>query len=112
CIPDHGKPGELASNPYPFAPGDRIPADPPCEPVRARGCALHVPAAALVELTQVGKESIHGCIEVCRLFRNPLSQLLEITIHGVCLAHDSDIPTLELTCVPNVCEIETVNGSV
>ena len=41
-----------------------------------------MPTAALVELTQIGKESIHGGIEVGRLFCNPFPELLEIAIHG------------------------------
>jgi hypothetical protein len=80
-IPDHREFAELASHADSLAPGDQVPADPPGEPVRTRRRALNVPTAALVELTQIGEEAIHGGIEVCRLFRNPLPQLLEITIH-------------------------------
>jgi len=35
---------------------------------------------------------MHGCIEVCCLFRNPLTQLLELAIHGDCIASNSDMP--------------------
>jgi hypothetical protein len=40
-----------------------------------------VPAGPRIELAQVGEHSMHGCIEVSRLFRNPLAHPLEFTIH-------------------------------
>jgi hypothetical protein len=49
--------------------------------VRTRHRALHVPATARIELAQIAEQAMHGCIEVRRLFRNPLSQPLELTIH-------------------------------
>ena len=81
-IPDHVEIAELASHADTLAPGEQVAANPPGEPVRARRRTLCVPAAALVELTQISEESIHGSIEVCCLFCNSLPKLLEIAIHG------------------------------
>jgi hypothetical protein len=81
-IADHGEFAELTRHADALAPGDQVTANPPGEPVRARQRALRVPAAALVELTQIGEESIHGGIEVGCLFCNPFPELLEIAIHG------------------------------
>jgi hypothetical protein len=35
---------------------------------------------------------MHGGIEVRRLFRNPLTQLLELAIHDDCIASNPDMP--------------------
>jgi hypothetical protein len=35
--------------------------------------------------------AIHGGIEVRRLFRDPLPQLLELAVHGDCIACDPDM---------------------
>lgn len=59
----------------------RDPADSPGEPVRARPGALNVPASAPVEFTQISEQPMHRCIEVRRLLRDPLTQLLELSIH-------------------------------
>ena len=85
-IIDRRELGELAGDPHALPRGDQIPADPPGEPVRTRHRALNMPAAALVELAQIGEQAMHGGIEVRRLFRNPLPQLLELAIHGDCIA--------------------------
>jgi len=81
-IPDHGELAEPAGHTDTLAPGDQVTANPPGEPVRTRRRTLGVPTTALVELTQIGEESIHGSIEVCRLFCNSFPKLLEIAIHS------------------------------
>jgi hypothetical protein len=35
---------------------------------------------------------VHGCIEVCGLFCDAFAELLQIAIHGDCIAPDSDMP--------------------
>jgi hypothetical protein len=40
-----------------------------------------MPAATLVELTQVRKESVGRGIEVCCLLRDPLPKKLELSVH-------------------------------
>jgi hypothetical protein len=54
-IIDHGEFPEPVGDAYALARGDQIPADPPGEPVRTRPRALHVPAAARIELAQIGE---------------------------------------------------------
>jgi hypothetical protein len=51
-----------------------------------------VPTAALVELTEISEQSMQGGVEVRRLFRNPLPQLLKLAIHDDCIASSSDMP--------------------
>jgi hypothetical protein len=51
-----------------------------------------VPAAALIELAQIREEPVHGGIEVCGLFCDSFAELLQIAIHGDCVASDSDMP--------------------
>jgi hypothetical protein len=49
-----------------------------------------VPATALVELAQIGEEPMHGRIEVRRLFRDSLTQLLELSVHEDTISRHSD----------------------
>jgi hypothetical protein len=85
------EPGELAGDPHALSCGDQIPANPPGEPVCTRHRTLRVPAAARVELAQIGEQAMHGGIDVRGLFRNPLPQLLELAIHRDWIAHEPDI---------------------
>jgi len=50
-----------------------------------------VPATALVELTQIGEQPMHRRIEMRRLLRNPLAQLLKLILHDECISRPYDI---------------------
>ena len=91
-IIDRREPGELAGNPHALPRSDQVPADPPGEPVGTRHCALDMPAAAFVELTDIGEQAMQGSIDVRCLLRDPLPQLLELATHDDCIACDSDMP--------------------
>jgi hypothetical protein len=80
-IIDRRELGELSGDSHTVTRGDQVPTNPPRKLVRTRHRALHVPATALVELAQIDEQSMHGGIEVCRLFGNPLPQLIELTVH-------------------------------
>jgi hypothetical protein len=40
-----------------------------------------VPAAALIELAQIGQQPMRRRVEVCGQFGDPLAQLIELSIH-------------------------------
>src|SRR5215470_19192908 len=70
---------------------DQIPPDAPCEPVRTRSGALHMPTTAGIERSQVGQQPVGGCIEVRRLLGDPLAQLFELILHDNRISSGSDI---------------------
>src|SRR6476620_324541 len=70
---------------------DQIPPDAPCEPVGTRSGALHMPATAGIERSQVGQQPVSGCIEVRRLLGDPLAQLFELILHDNRISSRSDI---------------------
>ena len=92
-IVDRGELGELVGDAHALPGRDELPADPPRQPVCTRQRTLDVPAAALIERAQIRKEPVHGCIEVCGMFCDSFAELLQITVHGDCIASDSDMPT-------------------
>ena len=69
----------------------QTPADAPRQPMCARERALSVPSAALVKYAQVRQKAMRGCIEVRGLFRDSLTELLELTVHEDWLSGHSDI---------------------
>jgi hypothetical protein len=50
-----------------------------------------MPSAPLIELAQVGEQSVHRCIEVRRLLRDLLAEPFELSIHDDAIAETSDI---------------------
>ena len=90
---DQGEVGELAGDAYALARRDEVPADSPGEPVRARQRALRVPATPPIEVTQVGEQAMGRRIEVRGVLGDPFPQLLELSIHGRCIARASDTDT-------------------
>ena len=50
-----------------------------------------MPATARIELAQIGEQAMRRCIEVRCLFRDPLPQELDFSIHEKSIPHDSDI---------------------
>ncbi len=57
----------------------------------ARAGALCVPTAARIEFAQIGEQAMGRCIEVRGLLCDALSQELDFTVRGECIADDSDI---------------------
>src|SRR6476620_3079899 len=70
---------------------DQIPPDAPCEPVGTRSGALHMPATAGIERSQVSQQPVGGRIEVRRLLGDPLAQLFELILHNNRISSGSDI---------------------
>jgi hypothetical protein len=50
-----------------------------------------VPAAAPIERAQVDQQPMQGCVEVRRLFGDPLAQRLQILEHGQRISQYPDI---------------------
>jgi len=85
--------------------------------MRTRRRALNVPAAAFVELMQIGKQAIHGSIAVRRLLRNPfpcldlggLADQMHDELAGGLTCYENERPRSPLPIAPERSFEETAN---
>src|SRR6185503_6486380 len=96
CIIDLREVGELARHSHMVACSHQAPANSPREPVSTRESALPMPSAALIELAQIGQQTMHGGIQMRRLLGDAFAELFELTIHIECISLESDIVVSDL----------------